>query len=104
MEKGTDEVKLTSKKANKVAKSKLEKKNLDNAKAKITKEKDLLYIYPKGATDLATRKTFRHGVRRQLASFQKQIKKAEKGEKSTVIAEATKWAAGVYAPEHMPKF
>ena len=103
MEKGTKEVSLKPKKekAAKVADS----KNLDNAKAKITKEKDLMYNYPKSATELGSRKQFRHEVRRKVASFKRQIGKAEgKEAKAALITEANAYAATVYAPGHLVKF
>lgn len=97
-------VKVKSAKAAKTA-SKADAKNLDNAKVAITKEKNLMYNYPKDATTLEARKSFRHGVRRTAKSYGKQLKKAEKGaEREALVLEANKWALKVFAAGHAPSF
>ena len=90
-------------KKSKKAKKALDAKNLDVAKKKITKEKDLMYVYPKGTETLESRKKFRTDARRKLASFQKSIAKADKADKADLIKAATEWAKGIYTSEHMPK-
>lgn len=92
------------KKVKKAKEGELDEKNLGNTKAKITKEKDLMYVYPKDASTLEARKTFRSGVRRKLESFKKSIAKAKKEEKADLVATATEWAKGIYAAGHLPTF
>lgn len=79
-----------------------DQKNLEVAKKKITKEKDLMYAYPKEVATLELRKKFRTSARRKLESFQKSISKAEVKEKPELIKAAKDWAKGIYTPEHMP--
>lgn len=84
---------------------KVDKKNLENTKKEITKEKDLMYQYPDDVTDLDSRKKFRTGARRKRDSFIKQITKAEKPEeKEKLLKDANKWAKDVFTKEHMPEF
>ncbi len=91
-------------KVKKIKTKELDEKNAENVKAKITKEKDLMYQYPADTATLETRKTFRANARRKLSSFQKSIAKAAKEEKSELIKSASDWAKGIYATGHVPSF
>lgn len=94
--------KITLKKA---ASSKVQDdKNLDNVKKAISKEKDLMYRYPKEVNTLPLRKKFRTDARRHLASFKKQILKAEKADRPAIVKDATAWATKTYEAKYVPKF
>ncbi len=81
-----------------------DQKNLENVKKVISKEKDLMYRYPKTVGTLPLRKKFRTDARRHLASYQRQIAKAEKAEKAKLVKEATAWATKTYEANYVPKF
>lgn len=84
---------------------KADAKNLDNAKVAITKEKNLMYNYPKEVSTLELRKTFRHGVRRTAKSYATKLKKAEKGaDRDALVAEANKWAGKTFTEGHVPTY
>lgn len=53
----------------------------------ITDKKDLKYIYPEDATDIASRKQFRTKVRREKKRLEKQLLQAKKGKLEDVTVE-----------------
>ena len=87
-----------------------EENELDNQSAtavvkKITNEKDLKYNYPADCDTLPARKKFRAEVRRNIASFEKDIAKlmgSDKKEDVKLLKAKTK-AADSYLKEHLAK-
>jgi hypothetical protein len=74
------ETKLTSKERKAQKKqARLDASNKSNVVKKITKEKDLKYIYPADISTLPARKKFRSGVRRKVESLEKQYKQVKAG-------------------------
>lgn len=82
----------------------LDKKNAENLTKKITDQKDLMYKYPAEVDTLAERKKFRSNARRTKASFEKRIKKADKGDKAPLQKEALDWATKTYSKANVPTF
>jgi len=79
-------------------------KNLENVKKAISKEKDLMYRYPKACATLPDRKKFRTDARRHRDSFIRRISKLKGAEKIELQKEAAAWASTIFEKEHLPKF
>lgn len=79
-------------------------KNLANVKKVISKEKDLMYRYPKGCSTLPDRKKFRTDARRHRDSYVRRIGGLKGAERIALQKEATTWAASIFEAGYQPKF
>ena len=76
-------------------------KNIGNVKAKVAKQRDVMYIYPDGED----KKKFRAAARRKRDSFLKATANAEnENAQKKLVREANSWAKGIYTKGNLPEF
>lgn len=83
---------------------KQDESNKETLAKKITKEKDLAYIYPEDVDSLAKRKKFRTAARSKRDSYLAKIEKAaDKKARAEIAREYNEWAKTIFVKPELAK-